>query len=344
MTSAPELTISRTAFRSNIAAVAAQIAPSRLMLVVKDDAYRHGLDWVVAAADEVHWFGAYDVATALRVRALRPDARVFAWALATHDEVGLAVVADVDLGVGTMAYLQRVIATASGLGLTARVHLKIDTGLHRNGVRPEQWPAFVAAAMQAQQSGILRVVGAWSHLSEASDADDDVSAAVFRAATGALRAAGADLEVEHLTASAASWWRPELRGSICRVGAFCYGIRSGDGPQIPGVVPIASLTAHVDRVGDDGVEVGIGSLHGLPSTLAGQSVATPGGLRRILAIGAHSSVVESWVEAAVGDRVRIHGPGVGGEPDVTALGERIDSIGEEIALRLSPRVRRVVVD
>ncbi|MEV7633444.1 alanine racemase [Microbacterium sp. NPDC089318] len=344
MTSAPELTISRTAFRSNIAAVAAQIAPSRLMLVVKDDAYRHGLDWAVEAADGVRWFGAYDVATALRVRALRPDARVFAWALATRDEVDMAIAADVDLGVGTMPYLQRVIASASGLGATARVHLKIDTGLHRNGVRPEQWPAFVAAAMQAQQSGILRVVGAWSHLSEASDADDDESAAVFRTATAALRAAGADLEVEHLTASAASWWRPELRGSICRVGAFCYGIRSGDGPRIPGVVPIATLTANVDRVADDGVEVGIGSLHGLPSTLAGQKVGTPDGLRRILAVGAHSSIVERWAGAAVGDRVRIHGPGDQGEPDVTALGERIDSIGEEIALRLSPRVRRVVVD
>ena len=170
MTSVPELTMSRSALRSNIAAVAAQIAPSRLMLVVKDDAYRHGLEWTIDAADQVHWFGAYDVVTALRVRALRPDARVFAWALATHDEIGRAIESDVDLGVGTMDYLQRVIDTASRLGLVARVHLKIDTGLHRNGVRPEQWPAFVAAAMQAQRSGVLRVVGAWSHLSEASDA------------------------------------------------------------------------------------------------------------------------------------------------------------------------------
>lgn len=344
MTSVPELTVSRSALRSNIAAVAAQIAPSRLMLVVKDDAYRHGLEWTIDAADQVHWFGAYDVVTALRVRALRPDARVFAWALATHDEIGRAIESDVDLGVGTMDYLQRVIDTASRLGLVARVHLKIDTGLHRNGVRPEQWPAFVAAAMQAQRSGVLRVVGAWSHLSEASDADDDESADVFRTATAALRDAGADLEVEHLTASAASWWRPELRGSICRVGAFCYGIRSGDGPQIPGVVPVATLSARAERVGGEGVEVGIGSLHGLPSTLTGQPVATPGGVRSILSIGPHSSVVEGWDGAAVGDRVLIHGPGDQGEADVTALGERIDSIGEEIALRLSPRVRRTVVD
>lgn len=344
MNSVPELTISRSALRSNIAAVAAQVAPSEVMLVVKDDAYRHGLDWVVKAADDVRWFGSYDVATALRIRALRDDARVFAWAISSGEEVASAISADIELGVGTVGYLQRVIETAARLGLTARVHLKIDTGLHRNGVRPEEWSGFVKKAMEAQQRSAIRVVGIWSHLSEASDADDDDSAAVFRAATAELREAGAELEAEHLTASAASWWRPELRGTLSRIGAFCYGIRSGDGPQIPGVAPIATLTASVDRVDADRVEIGLGALHGLPSTLVGQSVSTPGGMRRLIDIGAHSSVVESWDFAQVGDRVRIHGSGEHGEADVTALGERIGSIGEEIALRLSPRVRRVVVD
>ena len=54
MTSVPELTMSRSALRSNIAAVAAQIAPSRLMLVGTDAAYRPGLEWTIDAADQVH--------------------------------------------------------------------------------------------------------------------------------------------------------------------------------------------------------------------------------------------------------------------------------------------------
>ena len=344
MTSLPQLAISRSALRSNISAVAAHVAPSQVMLVVKDDAYRYGLDWVVQAADDVRWFGSYDLVSALRIRSLRPDARVFAWAIASREEVAAAISADIDLGVGTSDYLQRVIETATALGRTARVHLKIDTGLHRNGVRQEDWPGFVATAMQAQRDSAVQVVGIWSHLSEASDADDDDSDAVFRWAKAALRDAGAQLEVEHLTASAASWWRPELRGSLCRIGAFCYGIRSGEGPHIPGVVPIATLSASVDRVVDDRVEIGLGALHGFPSTLVGQTVSTPGGLRRILEIRAHSSVLESWPSADVGHQVLIYGSGEHGEPDVTALGERIGSIGEEIALRLSPRVRRVVVD
>lgn len=344
MSTTPVLTLSGVQLRANIAAIEAQIAPSRLMLVMKDDAYNQGLEWAVGESGDLAWYGGYDIPTALRIRALRPDARVFAWATSPDSEICAAIDADLDLGIGTLPYLQRVITQARTAQHRVRVHLKIDTGLHRNGVRPEHWAEFIEVAMRAQHEGALAVVGIWSHLSEASDAEDDVSAETFRAAAAALRAAGAHLEVEHLTASAASWWRPELRGTLCRIGAFCFGIRSGDGPQIPGVAPVATLTASVLSLGDEGVEVGIGSLHGLPSTLAGSEVSTPGGARRVSRIGLHTSVIDAWPDAAVGDTVRIFGTGAQGEPDATALGELIDSIGEEILLRLSPRVRRVVAD
>ena len=344
MTTTPVLSLSGAQLRRNIDAVSAHIAPSRLMLVMKDDAYNQGLDWVLGEAGAVSWFGGYDIRTSLRIKEQRPDARVFAWATSSDDEIADAIAGDLDLGVGTLEYLRRVIDQAQSASRVVRVHLKIDSGLHRNGVRPEDWPEFVDVAVGAQRSGQLAVVGVWSHLGEASDADDDDSAEIFHTAAAALRDAGAQLEVEHLTASAASWWREELRGSLCRIGAFCYGIRSGDGPEIPGVAPIATLTAEVVAVTAEGVEVGIGSLHGLPSTLVGTAIATSAGLRRITAVGPHTSTVEEWPDAAPGDVVWIFGPGEHGEPDATALGERIDSIGEEILLRLSPRVRRVVAD
>ena len=341
MSATPVLTLSGAQLRTNIAAVAEHIAPSALMLVMKDDAYNLGLDWVLGEAETITWFGGYDIRTALRIKERRPDARVFAWASSTDDEVSDAIVAGLDLGVGTLSYLRLVIARATQLGRAVRVHLKVDTGLSRNGVRPEDWDAFITEAVRAQRNGALAIVGVWSHLGEASDADDDDSARLFRNAADALRAAGAVLEVEHLTASAASWWRPELRGTLCRIGAFCYGVRSGDGPEIPGVASVATLTATVLAVTDVGVEVGIGALHGLPSTLVGATVSTPGGPRALSAIGPYTSVVAPWPEAAPGDEIVVFG--ASGQ-DATGLGEFIDSIGEEILLRLSPRVRRAVAD
>lgn len=331
------LEISTDAFLRNIDAVAARVAPGEVMMVTKDDAYAHGLDWAVPAALSagVRWFGSYDVASALRIRDLSPDARIFAWMTSSGQEVAEAILADVDLGVGTTDYLRRVIAHAERLQRRARVHLKIDTGLHRNGIRPEEWPDAVAEARRAEESGLVRVTGVWSHLAEASDAEDDQAQREFLSAVDVLRVAGGAPHQLHLTASAASWWRPELRGTLSRVGAFCYGIRSADGPELDGIRPVATLRADVIDVRDGRARIDIGSLDGLPSNLVGASI----GDRRARIV----RVERTWTEVSVGEHVR---PGqsitVFGADGVSAtdLAERIDTVGEEILTRVSPLIER----
>lgn len=344
----PTLAISRSRFLQNLAAVHERIAPAQLMLAMKDDAYGHGVEWAVDAAvtapHAVTLFGGYDVHTSLRIRARAEQARVFAWATSSVDEIERALLARIELGVGAVEYLRRVIEVSGRLGLIARVHLKIDTGLHRNGIRPEDWSQVVAEAMTAQRAGRISVVGVWSHLAEASDAEDDEAAGEFRDAVDVVRLAGGTPEALHLTASAASWWRPELRGTVCRIGAFCYGIRSADGPEIPGIAPIASLRARVIEEQGQEVVIGVGALHGLPSILAGAPIGTPGGVREIVRIDATSTVVRGWPGARVGETATVFGPGDQAESDATALAERIDTVGEEIITRLTSAVRRVIED
>ena len=342
----PTLQISRDQFRTNIAAVERRIAPSALMLVMKDDAYGHGLGWAVEEAADagVTWFGGYDIRTALRIRRLLVGSqRVLAWATSTDEEIAEALLHDIDLGIGTSEYLRRVIAQAQSLGRRARVHLKIDTGLRRNGVLPTEWDGFVDEARAGESAGALEVVGVWSHLAEASDPEDDEAQQVFLAAVDVVRRAGSSPELLHLTASAASWWRPELRGSLSRVGAFCYGIRSADGPELDGIRPIATLSAPVVQVDDGDAVIAIGSFDGLPSTLAGIEVGTPGGLRLLRGVDATTSVVAGWPGMQPGDQVRVFGPGDQGEQSATTLAERIGTVGEEILTRLTPRVRRTIV-
>ncbi|PKI93010.1 hypothetical protein CW368_01570 [Actinomycetales bacterium SN12] len=341
----PVLEISRGAFRRNIAAVQRRLSPSDLLLVMKDDAYGLGIDWAVreASAVGVTWFGGYDIPTALRIRALT-EQRVYAWATSSRSEIAQAIAADIDLGVGSAAYLDDVITEAETAGARVRVHLKIDTGLHRNGFRPEQWHDAIDTAVAAERRGSITVSGVWSHLSEASDAEDDAAQRVFLDAVAQLVAAGGEPEVLHLTASAAAWWRPELRGSLSRIGAFCYGIRSAGGPALEDLSLIARLTAPVEQVDADAIRVGIGAFHGLPSILHGAQIATPGGLRRIIDISGSTLTVEPWAGATAGQRVVLFGPGAAGEPDATALAEHVDTVGEEIITRLTPAVRRLVVD
>src|SRR5690606_6588675 len=107
----PVLELSSSTLVRNVAAVRARIAPSELMLAMKDDAYGHGVEWVLDAlrADtDVNRFGSYDVATGERIRALRPDGRVFAWATSPDGEIMRALDAGLELGIGGEDYLRRV--------------------------------------------------------------------------------------------------------------------------------------------------------------------------------------------------------------------------------------------
>src|SRR3546814_3820768 len=150
------LVVDLDAFAANLRVIRGQIAPAHHMLVVKDDAYGHGLLPVVrrAHAEGLRWFGAFDTATGRAVReALGPDVRVFVWMLESTDDLHAAVEADLDLGVGDDLLLEDLAALgpAPAGSLPPRVHLKIDTGLPRNGLRPDQWPDAVGRA--AEQTG-----------------------------------------------------------------------------------------------------------------------------------------------------------------------------------------------
>ncbi|MCP2636868.1 alanine racemase [Microbacterium sp. HD4P20] len=340
------LHVDLAALAANITRVRATVGPAELMLVVKDDAYGHGLEPVVrrAAASGVRWFGAFDVRTGTAVRAAAgDDARIFAWIAASRADLDAALAGRLDLGVGDAELLEELADAARERGVTALVHLKIDTGLHRNGVRPENWPTFVGRAAELEAEGVIEVVGVWSHIAEASDAEDDQARVLFETALGQASAAGLRPVLRHLAASAASFARPEFRYDLVRVGAFCYGIRSAGGPPAEelGLVPVARLEADVVQVTRDEVRVGLGALDGLPSSLQGRAfVGTPAGARSLRSIGDRESVVAGWPGATATDIVTFFGPGRRGEQATTDLAELIGTIGEEIAVRISPLVPR----
>jgi len=339
------LIVDLDALDANIRRIQTRVAPAELMLVVKNDAYGHEVSRVVprALALGVSWFGAFDVATAAAVRRAAGDGpRIFVWLVPGRQEIDDALALDTDIGVGDADVLEDVAAVAAARSRRARVHLKVDTGLHRNGIRPEDWARAVARARSLQDAGLIDVVGIWSHIAEASDDEDDAARAAFDHAVGVARSAGLTPTLRHLAASAAGTMRSEFRYEMTRVGAFCYGIAPAGGPSAAdlGLTPIGTLTASVIAVEGNDAIIDIGVFDGLPSPLAGRAdVATPGGARRLLAVGEQSRV-EGWPGMGPGDDVVIYGTGSQGDPTATDLAEALDTIGEEIAVRLSPAVRR----
>jgi alanine racemase len=335
------------AYRANLRRVRDAVAPASVMTVVKNDAYGHGLRRITAAAvDEgVRFIGVLDpsVGVDLRRSGLDDDVRLFAWLFGPAEDYAEAVEHGVELGVSSESQLERIIATAGGR--VARVHAKIDTGLGRAGARPEDWAGVVAAIERRADQGLVEFAGVWTHIAEASDDEDTASIRAFERAVAVVSDSRRRGLVRHLAASAASFARDDSRFDLVRVGAFGYGIAPGDGvtPSSLGLVPVLSLRARVAAIDAAGRAVlPIGAVDGLPGSGVGLT-ASIGGRRAAIEVG----LVETRVATdslLVGDVVTLIGREDRGEPTLQEWADTTGTIGEEIAVRLSPRIERRFVE
>lgn len=220
--------IDLSAIANNIKHLRQLSAPAQFMAVVKADAYGHGAVQVAqtAVAAGAQWLGTAHITEALALRAAGLEVPVLAWLHTTLSDFTAAVAHDIDLGCSGWE-LEHIVAAARELQRPARVHLKIDTGLGRNGSSAKNWPALVASAMEHQRAGLIRVVGVFSHLAVADEPErheTDEQLARFRAAVAIAEEAGADLEVRHLANTPATLSRPDTHFDMVRVGLGMYGL------------------------------------------------------------------------------------------------------------------------
>jgi alanine racemase len=151
---------------------------------------------------------------------------VLSWLHVPDDDFAAAVAADVDLSVASRAHLAAVLAGARHADKPARLHLKIDTGLTRNGVQPADWPDVLDDAAKAQADGTAQVVAVWSHLAHADEPRHptiDRQAVRLDEAWRAARRHGLD-PLRHLANSAATLTRPDLHFDLVRPGIAVYGL------------------------------------------------------------------------------------------------------------------------
>src|SRR5690348_11505367 len=144
-----------------------------VLAVVKADGFGHGAVRVAnaALASGATWLGVTTCAEALQLRTAGISAPILSWLNSPLEDFGPALLAGVDLSVSSLEHLRAVAASAARVGVRAEVHLKVDTGLHRNGARPEDWPALVRLARDLDPH--VRVRGVWSHLVDGTVAGED---------------------------------------------------------------------------------------------------------------------------------------------------------------------------
>ena len=364
MTSSPlrEARIDLGALRSNLAILRARLAPAQLMAVVKADAYGHGAALVARALaeDGVDWLGVADLDEGIALRATGIATPMLAWLHGPEADFAAAIDAGIDLGISSLLQLEQ--AAAAG---PAVVQLKVDSGLSRNGIAPDERAVVFERAAALERSGGIRVRAVFSHLSNSSPQDDAAQLAEFDRAVAEARAAGLDPELRHIAATQAALQQPAMRLDLVRVGIGLYGLPAADSMDAAalGLRPVMQLAASVAAVrripAGTGVSYGfthradrettlalvpLGYADGVPRAASGRaSVAINGALYPVVGrIAMDQFLVDVGDDpVAVGDRVVLWGDPAAGVPSAEDWAVAAGTIGYEIVTRVGPRVPRV---
>jgi len=369
-----------SALASNVRSLRAHAPTAQLMAVVKADAYGHGLlpSARAALAGGATWLGTAQMDEALALRAAGiTEPRVLTWLYAPGAPLARAIEADVDVAVSSASALTEVVAAARAVGRTARVHLKVDTGLGRNGLTPVDLADVLPGALRVQAEGAVALVGIWSHLAFADEPDHATVRAqheVFADAVRLAESAGARLEVRHLANSAATLTSPQVHYDLVRPGIAVYGLspvpQLGE-PADFGLVPVMTLEAELATVKRVPAGHGVSYAHqyvtpvdtvlgvvplgygdGIPRHASGTPDRLGGPVRvgeRTLGVAGRvcmdQLVVDLGPEAGeqAGDRVELYGTGADGGPTAQDWARAAGTISYEIVTRLSRSVPREYV-
>ncbi|NHD16652.1 MULTISPECIES: alanine racemase [unclassified Actinopolyspora] len=367
-----DVRIDLAAIRHNVGTLSdrARRSGARTMAVLKSDGYGHGASAVASAAlrSGAEWLGVASIAEALQLRADGVEAPVLCWLYLREDDVAAAVSAGVDLSVSSSRELNAVVEAVGAVGGPARIHLKIDTGLHRNGALPEDWGRLVEEAAKAEADGSVEVFAVWSHLACADEPGHpsiDMQAQRFRLAH--QQAVDAGLRpLRHLANSAALLTRPDLHFDMVRPGIALYGLdpvpQAGAHDLRPAMTFRSTVVLTKRIQAGEAVSYGhvwvapaetnlalvpVGYADGVPRSLSGRmSVWLRGKRRPVVGKVCMDQLVVCCDDDEVeeGDEVVLFGPGDDGEPTVAEWAREVGTIHYEIVTGMyRPRVSRTLV-
>jgi len=197
-----------------------------VLAVVKADAYGHGLVPVATAALEAgaSWLGVALLEEALALRAAGITAPVIAWLTPPGENFAQALKSQIDLSVPSVKICEEILDAAHRVGIKPRIHLEVDTGMHRGGVLDE-WDALLELLVARKSE--YELVGFWTHFARADEPSEsytELALTVFEEKLTLARAAGLAPAIIHCANSAATINFPGSHRTMVRLGIATYGL------------------------------------------------------------------------------------------------------------------------
>lgn len=349
--------IDPSALTANLARVREQAPHSRVWAAIKADAYGHG---AVEAAQVLHQADGFALATLGEAEQLR-------YAGITHPLMLLEGTVNADqarvaaeLGCATVVHQSDQLAQLESLGRQVRhqsIWLKVDTGMHRLGVQPEEaadyWRRLAALTVEP--------VGVLTHFASADGDDPAPTEAQLARFEQALGGIGDDAPLSLANSAGILAW-PQSHRDWVRPGIMLYGSSPGfgrTGPEL-GLQPAMTLTAPVIAIRDIAAGEGVGyggrwraqrpsriatlaigygdgyprhAPDGTPVWLQGQSVPLAGKVSMDMI----TVDVTDLDALSVGDTAELWGRHL----SVDEVAAHIGTVGYELLTRVSARVPRL---
>ena len=356
------------AIARNVRHIVDQVAPAQVMAVLKADGYGHGAAKIARTAlnNGATWLGVACLGEAIALRQGGIDAPILilgytpAWqarGAVLHDVVATVFSADV----------ARALARAAGdLGRTARVHVKVDTGMGRLGLLPDQVLSFMRAISDLPA---LQVDGLFTHFAAADD--DDLSYTnwqleCFQEVLSALGEQGLLPAHVHAANSAAIMRLPASRFDLVRLGIAMYGLSPSPYTDCPpGFAPALTFKCQIAQVKEleKGSYISYGRTYCTPrrSRIAVIPVGYADGFRRapahwgeVLVRGERAPIVgrvcmdQTMIDVTdipgvrQGDEVVLIGSQGDDEITVEQVAARLGTINYEVVSEILARVPRIV--
>lgn len=207
--------------RKNVIQILSELGEGvQLIPVLKDDLY--GLGAIPAAKiccefPEIRCFAVSQVQEGVALRDAGIEREILVMGNTPAFQAEAAVAADLTLTCGRMGFLKELNEAAEKLGTTAKYQLKVDAGLHRIGIEPTELSAWIDEFRSSGQR--LSLTGVYSHFSDAENLPlDEKQFGVFQSALTQLEAAGIEIPVRHISATASFEKYPQFSLDGVRIG------------------------------------------------------------------------------------------------------------------------------
>jgi alanine racemase len=365
-----EATVDLARIRNNVRFLKNLTPPGcAFMAVVKDNAYGHGDVAVSRAALDAgaDCLGVALVEEGLKLRAYGFECPIYVLFEPPPSAARAVVEKDLVCGVYSVELARALSDAATAMGGKARVHIKVDTGMHRVGVYPRE-----VGGLASTLGGLagLEVEGIYTHLAMASEPTHPFNLRqldIFEeSADEAERVLGRSL-LRHAAASGAIMAIPRSHYDMVRAGIAVYGLPPSeafaDVTELKPALSLAGRVAHVKKVpAGEGVSYGLtfaperdtwiatlplGYGDGFSRMLTGKADVLIGGVRRpVVGVICMDLCMVDLGPEPVPKGVPFAIIGGQGNEEITAdeLASKLGTINYEVVCMISQRVPRVYTD